>query len=104
MKHLLESFTGCLTLQGIALVTFVETYPDSEREPEYPGMLWMYPGCTSFHRETILGAIEQAGLYGSPLPWQHPRQTWYVLSRSTERVASVIELLNRGKGDVEKLL
>lgn len=43
---------------------------------------WLYPGCFSYQRSTVEELVREAGLFGGPIPWFHPRQTWWLVARA----------------------
>ena len=47
---------------------------------DYQGESWVYPQKVSYRCETILSLIREAGLIGEPILWEHPTQTWYLMS------------------------
>lgn len=47
---------------------------------------WVYPDRVAHVPTTIAAITDRAGLFGRPLPWFHPRQTWYVLARDPDRL------------------
>lgn len=59
---------------GMAAVTFVNSYsPDNTAEG------WFYPECVCYRPDTVRRWIQEAGLNGTPIPWFHPYQTWWLL-------------------------
>jgi SAM-dependent methyltransferase len=76
----LRNFSDSLTRYGLVAATFIEGPTD------FIGDGWVYPDCVSYRRSTIRGFIEDAGLFGTRIPWYHPRQSWYVLARTRERL------------------
>jgi len=76
----LKNFKDSLKKDGLILVTFVEGLSD------FQGSGWIYPGCVSYRYSKIKEFGKDANLFISRIPWYHPRQTWYLLSRSKERI------------------
>jgi SAM-dependent methyltransferase len=74
-RSLLESVRGALAPSGVAAVTFVDGSSDWVQEG------WVYPNVVHYKRRTIESWLDAAGLKGSPLPWFHPRQTWWAIVR-----------------------
>jgi hypothetical protein len=72
-RALLEAVRGALAPSGVAAVTFVDGSSDSSQEG------WVYPNVVHYKRRTIERWLDEAGLKGSPLPWFHPRQTWWAI-------------------------
>lgn len=75
----LQQIRKTLTADGSALVTFVHPDEMPDAPIEAPG--WTYPQCTTYEPDRVMELIASAGLVGRQLPWYHPRQTWYMLSR-----------------------
>jgi hypothetical protein len=51
------------------------------RPGDHEAPLWLYPGCYSYERAAVDRWVTNAGLVGWPVPWYHPRQTWWLLAR-----------------------
>ena len=79
-QKILREFADTVKTDGIIAITFIH----EERDTEAKG--WIYPGVVGFLPDTITRMIEQAGFYGTEIPWFHPRQTWYVLSKTKSRI------------------
>ena len=79
----LAELRACLGADGIAAATFVHARA-GEAECEARG--WIYPDSVAYRVETIAAAIAAAGLHGRGIPWYHPRQSWYVMSKNPDRV------------------
>jgi SAM-dependent methyltransferase len=84
------SFKRCLKTNGLALATFVQPAQlgDAE-ESNAPG--WLYPDCLSYNVETVIMMINDAGLSGRPIPWFHPRQTWFAIAHSPDGLPSAAD-------------
>ena len=78
-----EEFAACLDPKGIAAVTFIHA---EAGEGDFDGTGWVYPDCVSYSPDTIQNLLRDAGLVGCEIPWYHPRQNWYVLSKSPARL------------------
>ena len=76
----LRNFNESLKPNGLIAATFVEGISD------FDGSGWIYPSCVNYRPSTIERFAEEAGLFVIKLPWYHPRQTWYVLSRDRHRL------------------
>lgn len=76
LKKALNGFANSLSEDGIVVATFIEGRSD------FLGSEWIYPGCVSFRKSTILSLASNEGLKGRRLNWFHPRQTWYVFSKN----------------------
>jgi SAM-dependent methyltransferase len=73
----LHSFARCLRPDGLCVVTFMEGDQDT---PDG----WFYTGLTNrgtvrYRPALIESLAEEAGFKAARLPWQHPRQTWWLL-------------------------
>jgi SAM-dependent methyltransferase len=86
----LSSFKRCLKTDGLALATFIQPAQlGGAEESNAPG--WLYPGCLSYNVETVIMLINNAGLSGRPIPWFHPRQTWFVIAHSPDGLPSAAD-------------
>lgn len=72
----LHSFKRCLSNHGLIVATFIQT---DEKNNDFDGNGWVYPGCVQYTRDKINTLIEKSDLVGVEIPWYHPRQTWYAL-------------------------
>lgn len=84
LKRSLEGFRLALAPSGLALVTVL--LPEQLGGVEFHGEGWVYPECVSYSPEVLKKLIGEAELFGRSIPWHHPRQTWYVLSRSKDAI------------------
>ena len=82
VRTALEGFHESLNNHGIAAVTFIEGQKDFEGEG------WIYPGCVEYKLETIVKFAADANLFIKKIPWYHPRQSWFLLSKSMDRLPS----------------
>jgi SAM-dependent methyltransferase len=80
VNRALGNFGESLKANGLIVATFIEGARD------FDGSGWVYPGCVSYRRSTIRRFAEEAGLFLARIPWYHPRQTWYLLSRNRSRL------------------
>lgn len=78
VQQALRNAKRTLHENGLFLATFVhpEKLPDMPQEA--PG--WSYPECTTFQPKRIMKLIHDEGFFARPLPWYHPRQTWYAIA------------------------
>jgi SAM-dependent methyltransferase len=76
----LRNFHESLKPDGLVVATFIEGISDFDRNG------WIYPGCVSYRPSTIGRFAEEASFSIIRLPWYHPRQTWYALSRESHRL------------------
>lgn len=82
----LSQFAATMSEDGLALVTFI--HPEQLPSAPIEAAGWTYPGCTTYQRDRIEKLISSAGMVGKPLPWFHPRQTWYALALRAEALPS----------------
>lgn len=75
----LRGFRLALAPHGLALVTLL--HPGQDGAAEFHGRGWVYPQSVAHAPGTIARIIAAAGLCGRPIPWFHPRQSWYALAR-----------------------
>jgi hypothetical protein len=75
---------------GLALATFIQPAQLGGAE-ESNAAGWLYPGCRSYNVETVIMLINNAGLSGRPIPWFHPRQTWFVIAHSPDGLPSAAD-------------
>ena len=85
IRSCLAEFANCLESEGIVAVTFIHAESGGGN---FAGTGWVYPDVVQYTPKTILRVVHDAGLVGRPIPWYHPRQTWYVLGKSPDRVPS----------------
>jgi hypothetical protein len=76
----LRNFKESLKLDGLIAATFVEGITD------FDGTGWVYPNCINYRPSKIKQFAEEAGLFIIRIPWYHPRQTWYLLSKDSSRL------------------
>ena len=75
----LERFAVQLADRGLIAATFVEGV-------DFPGSGWVYPKCATHSRARIHALARAAGLHGLPIPWFHPRQSWWLLAADKNRL------------------
>jgi hypothetical protein len=80
VKIALSNFRNSLEDNGIAAVTFIHGGKDYEDEG------WRYPKCVQYKPQTITKFAADANLFIKEIPWYHPRQSWYLLSKSADRL------------------
>ncbi len=83
VARVLGEFAACMSDDAIAAVTFVHA-ADPAAECRDSG--WIYPGIVRYQLATIAALLRDAGFHATAIPWHHPRQTWYVLSKNPSRV------------------
>jgi len=76
----LKNIKDSLKPNGLIAATFVEGNSD------FDGNGWVYPGCVNYLPSTIKRFADEAGLFVIRIPWYHPRQTWYLLSKDMCRL------------------
>jgi hypothetical protein len=77
VRRALGSFAASLEPDGICAVTFVAG--EKEEAPEG----WHYPHCIAYSPTGISNLANEAGLVQMPIPWFHPRQSWFLLARNS---------------------
>jgi SAM-dependent methyltransferase len=87
-RRALHAFAHVLAPRGLCAVTFIHGEED-------PPDGWWYGGVTSrtkvrYRESHIRELVEDAGLHGCPIPWHHPRQTWWLLGRSLPDVDGLV--------------
>jgi len=80
IRTTLRNFKESLKHNGLIIATFIEGTSD------FDGSGWVYPECVEYRPSTIERLAEEAGFFVIRLPWYHPRQTWYVLSKDKHRL------------------
>jgi cyclopropane fatty-acyl-phospholipid synthase-like methyltransferase len=86
IKTAFLNFHCSLKESGLALVTFIKGKTD------FDGEGWIYPDCVEFTLSTIRSLATDSNLHIKELPWYHPRQTWFVLTKSAESLPTDGEL------------
>ena len=91
LPRLLRAVAQTLAPSGIAAVTFIHpgTGDHDARQiqiddPDAPA--WRYPGCYSYARSQIAGAITAAGLHAQTIGWYHPRHQWWLMNRNAHEM------------------
>jgi|SRR5581483_7451674 len=74
--RLLGATARWLAPSGLAAVTFVSSV---SRDNTIEG--WTYPDVVRYRKSTIRRWLRESGLVGRPIPWFHPRQTWWIVAR-----------------------
>jgi SAM-dependent methyltransferase len=78
----ISALSSVLSPDGLLLLTFKEGSRDTAEEG------WVYPGCVKYRPETIAQLGRSAGLHSARLPWYHPSQVWYLMTRNELRLPS----------------
>ncbi|HUS48989.1 MAG TPA: class I SAM-dependent methyltransferase [Candidatus Paceibacterota bacterium] len=74
IKTCLQSAKKVMKKNTIFAATFLKGEKNNESD------VWLYPQCGTFTLEFLLGLIENQGLYGKSIKWDHPNgQTWIVI-------------------------
>lgn len=47
---------------------------------------WIYPKCSTYSPKTINALARHCGLQAMPVPWFHPRQSWWLFARDISRL------------------
>lgn len=87
MPRLLRAIKAAMAPSGLAAVTFIHPGTGDQGAVEvgiddHEAAAWRYPGCYSYDRDEIAGAIDANGLVGRPISWFHPRHQWWLLALS----------------------
>lgn len=82
----LRNFHNSMKPDGLIAATFIEAKTD------FRGKGWTYPECVQYRPATLRTFIQNAGLSFQRIPWHHPRQTWYLLARSRDRLPDKVML------------
>lgn len=85
----LSEFRAVLAPRGVCAVTFLTT---SDSAASFRGQGWVYPDCVPYLPSELQALIEDAGLVGVPIAWQHAGQTWYLLAHAAEHLPRPDEL------------
>ncbi|MGF1770779.1 methyltransferase domain-containing protein [Vibrio wakamikoensis] len=86
LSQALSNIKHSLNESGIALVTLIKD------DKDFTGEGWVYPGCVAFTPTTIHNVISKTGLSFIELPWFHPRQTWFALSKHQKNLPTPEQL------------
>lgn len=86
---MLTAVRDVLGPRGICAITFVHpgtTDPDvvAVDPDDRKAAPWLYPNCYSYERSAVERWLTSASLVDGPVPWYHPRQTWWLLARAPE--------------------
>lgn len=74
----LQNCKKVLKSRGVIAATFIEG------ESDYEGDGWVYPGCVVYKKETIIKMAQSEGLEIVKIPWFHPRQSWFLMSKDKD--------------------
>ncbi|MDH3229145.1 MAG: class I SAM-dependent methyltransferase [Alphaproteobacteria bacterium] len=92
-ERAIERLSKNLNDNGLIFATFVD-YMDEANDEQ-----WYYPECVGLHHTTIIRMARRNNLACRRLRWMHPRQTWYLFSRSARNIPSSLKLMSL-TGDV----
>jgi hypothetical protein len=92
-RRALNSFARSLRPGGLCVVTFKEGDEDT---PEG----WFYTGLTKrgtvqYRPALIASLAAEAGFEAARLPWQHPRQSWWLMGRELPPAGELAKLIGR---------
>ena len=79
MARILAEFVQGLSPTGIVAATFSAT--KAAAHTGVPSAGWVYPKCVRYQTATIIEAAEKVGLAVVEIPFFHPRQRWFLMSR-----------------------
>ena len=75
--RLLGEFAEVISPSGIVAATFsVREFDSASKE-----LGWVYPGCVKYCQEDVLGLAREAGLAVTQIPFFHPTQRWFLMSK-----------------------
>jgi SAM-dependent methyltransferase len=80
--RLLDSFRRVLKPEGLLVCTFIHP----RGRDEYFENGWVYPKCVRYKDDTVSKFMLNAGFFHQQLPWYHPRQIWYIASKSINKI------------------
>lgn len=94
----LGSFASTVEPSGIIAATFIHGEEDCD------GQGWFYAGQpgnrrVTYRPATISAFAREAGLHARAIPWYHPRQAWYLMSRDPARLPTA-EMMKHLSGAV----
>jgi hypothetical protein len=67
--------------EGLLVCTFIH----SSGSEEHLQNGWVYPKCIGYKDDTVSDFMLKAGLFHQQIPWYHPRQIWYIASKSINK-------------------
>ena len=80
IRTALCNFKKSLKPNGLIVATFIEGISD------FNGSGWVYPGLVNYRQSTVEQFAKEVDLLVIRLPWYHPRQTWYLLTKDGHRL------------------
>ncbi|MBD3362745.1 hypothetical protein GF362_03430 [Candidatus Dojkabacteria bacterium] len=83
LKKGLSNLYNSITNEGIVALTFVET-KDKNLEKHDNG--WIYPDIYQYYTDTIIKFLDNSKFKYTKIPWYHPRQSWWLLSKTKGRL------------------
>ncbi len=91
----LASISQSLTPSGLLAATFLNGV-----DMNLSG--WLYPKCMTYEAQTLRAMAAGHGLSAMPIPWYHPRQTWWLIARSEEQLPKADQLIHLGGGTLRE--
>jgi len=77
-EKILKEFSRVTTSRGIVAATFELSQDGSD----FSGTGWIYPKCVRYDKSLIFDLAQQAGFVAIEIPFFHPRQRWFLMSRN----------------------
>ena len=82
----IKSIYDGLNENGIAVITIFEG------DEDYVGSKdWVYPECTLYTKKTISNTLNENIKYWKQLYWFHPCQSWFILTKSKNKLPSFLK-------------
>lgn len=88
IEKVLKEFSRVLDDKGIIAVTFSPSQDGSN----FSGSGWVYPKCVRYCMEAVSVVAGKADLAFQPIPFFHPRQSWFLMSHSIDVLPSLQSL------------
>lgn len=95
LETALASISRTLTDDGLLAATFLNGV-----DMNLSG--WLYPKCMTYEADTLRALAANHGLQAMPIPWYHPRQTWWLMARSAEQLPTRSQLAHLGGGTLRE--
>ncbi|MBO9436729.1 class I SAM-dependent methyltransferase [Ruegeria sp. R13_0] len=85
LEKALKNIKPAMSHDSLMICTFLEASRDSH------GDRWVYPECVTFRPKTLQTVFSSVGLHGTRIPWFHPRQDWYIVSKDKRSLPNILE-------------
>jgi hypothetical protein len=78
--RLLREFAEVLSPSGIIVATFsIREFGSASKE-----VGWVYPGCVKYCLEDVLELAREVSLAVTKIPFYHPTQCWFLMSKQSD--------------------